>query len=70
MESNSFTCTSDLPYDRHTYRLHLKNGKFINFEHYEEVQAYWFTHNQIPEYLNVVEVLDKRKEKVKTKGFK
>jgi hypothetical protein len=70
MELSKFTCTSDKPYDRHTYRVYLKSEKFLNFEHYEEVQAYWFTHNQIPDYLDVIEVLDKSKKKVKSKGFK
>lgn len=68
---NEFTCTSADPYDRHTYCLHLKNGSVINFDCYEDLQVHWFTHSQIPDYLDVVEVLDKpkRKEKVKASGF-
>jgi hypothetical protein len=50
--------------------LYLKNGKNIIFEDYEEAQAYWFTYSQVPDYLDVIEVIDKPKEKVKSKGFR
>lgn len=69
--TQTFTCTSDKLYDRHSYKLYLKNGKTVIFEDYEEAQVYWFTHGQIPDYLDFIEVLDKpkRKEKVKASGF-
>jgi len=66
----TFTQTSHEPYNRHHYRLYLKNGKNIIFEDYEEAQAYWFTYSQVPDYLDVIEVIDKPKEKVKSKGFR
>jgi len=65
----TFSQTSNEPYDRHNYRLYLNNGKVLNFDDYEQLQAYWFTYSQVPDYLNVIEVLDKPKEKVKSKGF-
>jgi hypothetical protein len=64
-----FAQTSNEPYDRHNYRLYLKNGNTLNFDNYEEAQAYWFNYSQVPDYLDLIEVLDKRKEKVKSKGF-
>lgn len=65
----TFSQTSYEPYNRHNYRLRLKSGKVLNFDDYENVQAYWFTYNQVPDYLDLIEVLDKDKEKVKSKGF-
>ena len=65
----TFTQTSHEPYNRHHYRLYLKSGKNITFENYEEAQVYWFSHHQVPDYLDVIEVLDKPKKKVKSKGF-
>lgn len=66
-----FLQTSDAPYDRHNYELVLKSGKTVFFDDWTDVQGYWFVHQQIPDYLDFINVLDKskRKEKVKTKGF-
>ncbi len=66
-----FLQTSEAPYDRHNYELVLKNGKTVFFDDWTDVQGYWFVHNQIPDYLDFINVLDKskRKEKVKNKGF-
>jgi hypothetical protein len=66
----TFTQTSHEPYDRHNYRLYLQNGKVMNFDNWEDAQVYWFTYNQVPDYLDFFEVLDKPKEKVKSKGFR
>lgn len=67
----TFSCTSDAPYDRHKYKIKVKNGKEIICDSYDEVQYVWFSYKDIPDYLDIVEVLDKPKvkEKVKTKGF-
>jgi hypothetical protein len=62
-----FQQTSDAPYDRHNYELVLKGGKTVFFDDWEGVQGYWFVHYQIPNYLDYVKVLDKKK--VKGKGF-
>jgi hypothetical protein len=66
--SELFTCTSADPYDRHTYEIVLKNGKNQFFEHWEDVQRYWFQNHQIPNFLDVVIVKDKKKSKQKVKG--
>ena len=52
-----FQQTSDISSDRHNYELVLKSGQTVFFG----VQEYWFVHNQIPDYLDYVKVLDKSK---------
>jgi hypothetical protein len=64
-----FRQTSDAPYDRHTYSLVLKTGETVNFDDWDAVQVFWFTHNQIPDYLDYINVLDKSKKKTKAVGF-
>lgn len=66
-----FTCTSDAPYDRHTYEIVLKNGKNKIFEHWEDAQRYWFENSRMPNFLDLIIVNDKKvsKEKIKAKGF-
>lgn len=65
--TQTFRQTSNEPYDRHSYKLYLKNGKTVIFDDYEEAQVYWFTHGQVPDYLDVIEILDKPKPKEKVK---
>jgi len=65
--TQTFTCTSSDPYDRHDYEVLLKNGKKVMFDNWEDVQIYWFTNNNIPDYLDYV--IAKDKKKVKSKGF-
>jgi hypothetical protein len=60
----SFNQTSNIPYDRHQYKLIYTDGKQVFFEHYEDVQATWFRTAQ--QFLSHVEVLDKKTKK----GFK
>ncbi len=65
-----FHQTSEDPYDRHTYRLHLSNGEHRDFNSWEETAGAWF---QLPAlFTSHVEVLDKpdKKPKRQTKGFK
>ena len=47
------------------------NGKNKFFEHWEDAQGYWFEHSQIPHFLDLILVKDKKvsKEKIKAKGF-
>jgi len=62
-----FKQTSDEPYIRHDYRVVYKNSNSIVFDNYEDVQVTWF---QTPhQLLGHIEVLDKKKEKTKSKGF-
>ncbi len=52
-----FTQTSDGPYDRHRYKLILKNRKAMKFDDYETLREVWF---QLvgTRQLDRVEVLD------------
>jgi hypothetical protein len=65
--TQTFTCTSDVPYDRHNYEVVLKNNKKVFFDNWEDVQVYWYQNSQIPDFLDVIIVKDKKK--VKSKGF-
>ena len=51
----TFTSTCDTDYNRHTYKLVLKNGKALILEDYEMVRGYW---NQYKAQIDCVEVLD------------
>ncbi len=64
-----FSQTSDAPYDRHNYEIVLKTGKTVFFDDWEGAQGYWFVHQQIPDYSDYVNVLDKSKKKSKAVGF-
>ena len=64
-----FQQTSDTPYNRHNYELVLKSGKTVFFDDWTDVQGYWFVHQQIPDYLDYIKVLDKPKKKSKVVGF-
>lgn len=61
--TETFTCTSSAPYDRHSYEIVLKNGKKVFFDNWEEAQVYWWQNYQIPDFLNVINVKDKKKNK-------
>lgn len=61
-----FTQTSDGPYDRHNYRIHLTNGKSIVLDDYEQVRNLWFQYEK--RFLKVIEVLDKKAKS--SGGFK
>lgn len=69
--NETFNCTSTEPYDRHQYELVFKNGKKVFFDNWEDCQVFWFQNSQVPDFLDVVNVLDKpkSKEKQKTGGF-
>lgn len=61
-----FQQTSDEPYDRHTYEVVLTNQKRVKFKWFDEAREFWFLHSQIPDYLDFIEVKDKKNKK----GFK
>lgn len=61
----NFTQTSDLPYERHKYKLYLKDGNPIMFDNWEDAKIYWFEKSSFGN-LDCFEVLDKSK---KSKGF-
>lgn len=62
-----FTCTSDAPYDRHHYEIVLKSGKKVFFDNWEDTHLYWYQNTQIPDFLDLIIVKDKKKQK--SKGF-
>lgn len=59
-----FKQTSDMPYDRHEYKLVYTDGKEVFFDNYEDIQRTWFEKSGY--FLSHIEVLDK----TKSKGFK
>lgn len=65
--TTTFSYTSDAPYDRHNYEVVLKSNKKVLFDNWLDTQQYWFTHCQIPDFLDFIIVKDK--QKVKSKGF-
>ena len=63
--TETFTQTSNMPYNRHRYKLVYMNQKSVIYEDYEDVQLVWF---QTPsQLLSHIEVLDRP---TKSKGFK
>ena len=65
--TQTFKVTSEAPYDRHDYEILLKNDKKVFFDNWEDTQVYWYQNCQIPDFLDVIIVKDKKK--VKSKGF-
>jgi hypothetical protein len=51
-----FTHTSDGSYDRHVYRIVMKDGRSGEFDDYEKVRAFWFEYDT--KSLSHIEVLD------------
>ena len=51
----AFTSTCEKDYDRHKYKLVLKDGRELVLEDYEHARAYW---HQFRTQLSHVEVLD------------
>jgi len=54
-----FEQTSNLSYDRHTYKVYSKAGKTHTFDDYREVLGVWFQESDV---LSHVEVQDKTKD--------
>jgi len=65
--TQTFKVTSEAPYDRHDYEVVLKNNKKVFFDNWEDTQVYWHQNCQIPDFLDVIIIKDKKK--VKSKGF-
>ena len=65
-----FSQTSDIPYDRHHYKIVCPTKSFV-VESWQEVQEWWWNNCRSPFFEGtVVEVLDKPKTNKKSKGFK
>jgi len=66
-EPEFFKQTSDLPYDRHWYKIWCKDNSVKIVESYEEVQTAWWNFHQ---HISHIEVIDaKRKKGGKGRGF-
>ena len=61
-----FSQTSDIPYDRHHYKIVCQNKPFV-VESWDEVQEWWWNNCRLPTFNAVVHVIDKPRPK---KGFK
>ena len=59
-----FTLSSDVPYDRHYYKIVDTDGKEVTLKSWEQVQELWW--NTSKQFISHVEVIDKSK---KPKGF-
>jgi hypothetical protein len=62
-----FTVTSDGSYDRHYYKLHLKSGNVLTYEHYDLARKAWFDYDK--KLVSHIEVVDKPKKKQSKGGF-
>jgi hypothetical protein len=65
--SEYFTQTSDEPYDKHYYTLHMQDGSWSNWVDYEKLRDHWMTHGG--EGMSHVEVRGYPRPKPKAKGF-
>jgi hypothetical protein len=64
-----FQQTSYDPYDRHTYKVYLCNGKIKHFEFYDDAKDFWFSNVRKTNYLNYIMVEDHKQIK-SSSGFK
>ena len=65
-----FEQTSDIPYDRHYYKIVCRSKSFV-VESWDEVQEWWWNNCRSPFFEGtVIEEIDKPKPKKKSKGFK
>ena len=61
-----FEQTSDIPNDRHYYKVVTTTNEYI-FDDYEQVRQMWWNYDS--SMLKYVEVIDKPKKPKKKKGF-
>ena len=54
-DGEDFETYCDKPYDKHKYKMVLKNGKAVVYEDYETMRAYWYHYK---EHVDRVEVID------------
>lgn len=60
---NVFSETSDGPYDRHYYKVLLKNNTIKKFDYYDDARNFWFQNSRIPDFLDIITVHDKSTKK-------
>jgi hypothetical protein len=62
-----FEQTSDKPYDRHAYRIEMKDGRSIVVDDYTRLRSIWF--EQVRNYTGcTITVLDIKQNKKKSNG--
>lgn len=54
-----FTCTSDLPYNHHKYKVVHTDKTIKKFDYWEKMFEYWYYHPS-PEKLDHVIIIDKK----------
>lgn len=59
-----FNQTSDEPYDRHHYKIVMRNGECVVVDSYDVAQSIWF--QKPSQFLSHIEVLDIKQQ---GKGF-
>lgn len=55
-----FTTYCDKSYDKHTYRIVLKNGKSIAFEDYEVMRYHWYQYKDHASHVEIDDVVQKK----------
>ncbi|AOV60190.1 hypothetical protein S820908_043 [Synechococcus phage S-CAM9] len=55
-DSRYFTCTSDLLYDKHNYKVVNNNNDYVIVESWEEAALIWW--NTPPKFISHIEVID------------
>ena len=60
-----FTDTSLDPYDRHHYRVWLRDGSYKDVEAYDDAQRIWYASKSKPKTIDVIQAKGHRS----TKGF-
>ena len=65
-DSQYFTDTSDVSYDRHQYEFVYSNGQSKIFDSWEETRNEWF--NNPPQFKSHIKVLDRKQNKKKSIG--
>ena len=70
MSVTTFTSTSDVPYDRHYYILHLDGGGHSVWEDYEELRDHWMLNRGWGmSFVEVKEYPSKAQRAQSSKGF-
>ena len=54
-EGETFTTYCDKDYDRHTYKIVLKNGKAVLIEDYGVARSFWYQYRTQTSHIEVVD---------------
>ena len=53
-DGENFTTYCDKPYNRHSYKMVLKNGKAIHFDDYDALKAHWYHYREHTSHVDVI----------------